>query len=69
MAYFQTKIPLWVNFDGSRNGRCWCMYFMAIWSVVRTIDIFCGHLVYFTVIWYTYYRLGMLYQDKSGNPA
>jgi hypothetical protein len=45
------------------------------------IGIFCGHLVYFVVIWYIlwsfgifcghlvyFFRFGMLYQEKSGNP-
>jgi hypothetical protein len=44
--------------------------------------IFCGHLVYFIVIWYILwpfgifychleyiFRIGMLHQEKSGNPA
>jgi hypothetical protein len=37
--------------------------------------IYCGHLVYFVAIWYTsrlfgtFSRFGMLYQEKSGNPA
>jgi hypothetical protein len=26
-------------------------------------------LVYFTVIWYIFPRFGILYQEKSGNPA
>jgi hypothetical protein len=26
-------------------------------------------LVYFVAIWYIFPRLGILYQDKSGNPA
>jgi hypothetical protein len=28
-----------------------------------------GYLVYFVVIWYIFPRFGMLYQEKSGNPA
>jgi hypothetical protein len=44
---------------------------MAIWSILRPFghlailwpfDIFYGYLVYFS-------RFGMLYQEKSGNPA
>jgi hypothetical protein len=41
--------------------------YMAIWSVLRSLGIFCGHLVYFMAIWYLF-RFGMLYQEKSGNP-
>jgi hypothetical protein len=52
-------IPIWVNFGGSFNKRCW--------SILLSFDIFtafcymyfCGHWVYF-------YRFGMLYQEKSG---
>jgi hypothetical protein len=28
-----------------------------------------GHLVYFVVVWYNFSRVGMLYQEKCGNPA
>jgi hypothetical protein len=38
------------------------VYFVAIWSILLTFGIFCGHVVYFS-------RIGMLYQEKSGNPA
>jgi hypothetical protein len=30
--------------------------------------IFCGHLVYFMIIKYTFFLFGVLYQEKSGNP-
>jgi hypothetical protein len=51
MAYFQTKkIPIWVNFGGSCNGRCWYIL-MAIWSILGPFGIFCGHLVYFPVLY------------------
>jgi hypothetical protein len=33
------------------------------------LEIFYGHLVYFVVIWYIFPRFGILYQEKSGNPA
>jgi hypothetical protein len=35
---------------------------MASWSISRPFGIFNGHLVYFP-------HFGMLYHDKSGNPA
>jgi hypothetical protein len=35
---------------------------MTIWSILRP-------LVYFIVIWYIFSRFGMMYQEKSGNPA
>jgi hypothetical protein len=29
--------------------------------------IFCGHFVHFMVIWYIFFRFGMLQKEKSGN--
>jgi hypothetical protein len=54
MVYFQTKIPIWVNFGGPCNGRCW--YILWRFGI-------------FFPFWYIFTRFGMLYQDKSGNPA
>jgi hypothetical protein len=76
------KIPIWVIFGGSCNGRCW--------YISRQFDTFHNHLVYFVAIWYMYFvaiwymyfvaiwyilwsfgiffRFDMLYQEKSGNP-
>jgi hypothetical protein len=45
------------------------VYFMAIWSILRSFGLFCGHLVYVEVIWYIFPRFGMLYQEKSGHLA
>jgi hypothetical protein len=42
MAYLQTKIPIWVNFGWSCNGRCWYRYFMTMCGYLVYI---CGHLV------------------------
>jgi hypothetical protein len=40
MVYFQTKIPILVNFGGSCNGKCWHI----LWPIGK----FSGHLpVYF----------------------
>jgi hypothetical protein len=44
-------------------------YFMPIWSILLPLEIFYGQLVYFVVIWYISPCFGMLYQEKSGNPA
>jgi hypothetical protein len=44
---FKPKIPIWVNFGGSYNGRCWYI----LWP----FDYFKGHLSYFVdfiIIWY-----------------
>jgi hypothetical protein len=38
----------WVNFGGSCIGKCWYI-FMSIWSILRPLEIFYGHLVYFVV--------------------
>jgi hypothetical protein len=44
--------------------------FMTIWSILLLVEIFYGHLVYFVlIIWYISRRLGILHQEKSGNPA
>jgi hypothetical protein len=40
---------------------------MAIWSILGTLEICYGHLVYFVVIWYIFPRFGILDQEKSGN--
>jgi hypothetical protein len=61
------KSQIWVNFGGLAK---------------ENLDIFYDHLVYFTaignilwpfghlmVIWYISSRFGILYQEKSGNPA
>jgi hypothetical protein len=39
------------------------------WSILRSFVRFYGHLAQFVVIWYTLSRFGILYQEKSGNPA
>jgi hypothetical protein len=43
--------------------------FFTIWSILRLLEIIYGHFVCFVVIWYMFSRFGMLYQEKSGNPA
>jgi hypothetical protein len=42
---------------------------MVIWSILLPFRILYDHLVYFVVIWVHFSRFGMLYQEKSGNPA
>jgi hypothetical protein len=67
MVCFQTKKP--------NLGKFWrvlqwkiLVYFMTIWSILRPLEIFYGHLVYFVVVWYIFPSFGILYQEKSGNP-
>jgi hypothetical protein len=45
------------------------VYFITIWSILRSLEIFYDHLVYFVVIWYVLPRFGILDQEKSGNPG
>jgi hypothetical protein len=58
---FQTKNP---NLGKFWRALDWKMliYFMDIWNILRTFGIFCVHLVHFS-------GFGILYQEKSGNPA
>jgi hypothetical protein len=67
MYIFRPKIPIWVNFGRSCNGRCWYfyvlfVYFAAKWYILCPFGTFSGRLVYFS-------RVGILYREKSGNPA
>jgi hypothetical protein len=66
MVCFQTKN---LNF-----GKFWrvllrktLVYFMTIWSILRPLEIFYVHLVYFVVFWYIFPCFGILDQEKSGN--
>jgi hypothetical protein len=45
--FFKPKIPIWVNFGGSCNGKCWY-----IRSILLPFGLFYGHLVYFPPFWY-----------------
>jgi hypothetical protein len=64
---FKPKIPIWVNFGRSCNGRCW--------YILCPFGLFYGHLWYFVAIWdilcflIYLFRFGTLYQEKSGNPG
>jgi hypothetical protein len=61
MVYFQTKNH---NLDNFGRVLQWKMliYFMHVWSILQPFYIFCGN-------WYIFHRVGMLYQEKSGNPG
>jgi hypothetical protein len=61
------KIPIWVNFGGSFNGKCWYFYdhleyFTAIWYILWQFVIVCGNLVYFS-------RFGMFGPRKIWQPC
>jgi hypothetical protein len=66
MVCFQTKNPNLGKFWGVLQWKI-LVYFMTIWSILRPLEIFSSHLVYFVVIWYIFPRFGILYQGKSGN--
>jgi hypothetical protein len=67
MVYFQTKNP---NLGKFRRVLIEDVsIFNGHLVYLRPFDIFDGHLVYFVVIWYISPLLGMLYREKSGNPA
>jgi hypothetical protein len=65
---FKPKIQVWENFGGPCKGRCWYIIWPFALFCVLPFDIFCGRLANFMVIWYIFPRLGMLYQENSGNP-
>jgi hypothetical protein len=50
---FKPKIPIWVNFGGSSNGRCW--------NILWSSGLFYGYLVYFTAIWYILWPFGIFF--------
>jgi hypothetical protein len=57
MAYFQTKIPIWVNFGGPWNGNASMFYdhldyFTSIWYNLWPFGTVCCHLVHFFPFWY-----------------
>jgi hypothetical protein len=65
MVCFQTKNPNLGKFCRVLQWKI-LVYFMTIWSILRPLEIFYGHLVYFVVIWYIFPRFGILDQEKSG---
>jgi hypothetical protein len=44
------------------------VYFMDIWPILRPFDILDGHLVYFEVIWYSFYQCGYIVPGKIWQP-
>jgi hypothetical protein len=58
---FKPKIPIWVRFGGSCNGRFWYNLCPFGLHILRQFGIF-------LVIWYIFPCLGMLPQEKSDNP-
>jgi hypothetical protein len=50
---FKPKIPIWVNFGGSYNGRC--LY------IICPFGLFYGYLVYFVALWYILWLFGIYF--------
>jgi hypothetical protein len=61
MVYFQTKNPNLGHFCRVLQWKM-LVYFMDIWSILRTIGLFYGHLVYFTDIWSILRTFGLFYR-------
>jgi hypothetical protein len=61
MVYFEIK--------NTNLGKFWRV------KAMEDVGLFYGHLVYFSTIWYMcrsfgiFFPFGMLYAEKSGNPA
>jgi hypothetical protein len=80
---FKPKIPIWVNFGGSSNGKCRYLYvnlvdFMATWYSLWPFGIFKVIWHIFSPFWYVVPRKiwqpwdltrKKLYQEKSDKPG
>jgi hypothetical protein len=67
MVCFQTKNP---NLGKFWKVLLWkiLVNFMTNWPILRPLEKFYFHLVYFVVILYIFPRFGISDQEKSGNP-
>jgi hypothetical protein len=61
---FKPKIAILVNFGWSCYRKS-CYILKTIWSILRPLEIFYGHLVYFVVLWYIFPRFVILDQEKN----
>jgi hypothetical protein len=68
MVSFQTKNPILGKFWRVLQWKI-LVNLITISSILLLLEIFYRHLVYFVVIWYIFCRLGILHQEKSGNPG
>jgi hypothetical protein len=63
MVYFQTKNP--------NSGKFWKVLQLKLLVILWPLCLVYGEMVYFRAIWYIliyFFRFGMLYREKSGNP-
>jgi hypothetical protein len=66
---FKPKIPIWVNFGAPYIGKCLYISW-PFWNILRTWWIFYyGNLLHLVLIWCIFSGFGILYREKSGNPA
>jgi hypothetical protein len=49
--FFKPKVPIWVNFGGSCDGK--------YWYILWLLGIFCGHLPNFVAICHILWLFGM----------
>jgi hypothetical protein len=54
MYILKQKIPIWVNFENSFNGRGWYVYGHYVYFMY-------GQIVYFMVIWYIFWSCGIFF--------
>jgi hypothetical protein len=58
------RVARWVNFGGSCNGKSW--YTLRPFGLfLRPLEILCGHLAYFVVIWYIFPHFGIFFSKKN----
>jgi hypothetical protein len=65
MVSSQTKSPTLGKFWMALDWKM-LIYFMAIWNILQTFEIFYDHFVFF---WSIFSGFGIMYQEKSGNPV
>jgi hypothetical protein len=56
MVSFQTKNPNLGKFWRTLDMKM-LIYFMAIWNILQTFEIFCDNLVHFVLFWYIFTAL------------
>jgi hypothetical protein len=61
---FKPKIPIWVNFGGPYNGKCWYIVW-SFWNILRLLVYVMVILVMFDIVLYIFPRFGILCQEKS----
>jgi hypothetical protein len=68
MVCFQTKNPNLGKFFRALDWKM-LIYFIAIWNILWRFGIIYDLFVHFVSILYIFSRVGIMFQEKSGNPA